>query len=171
MEYLLSKTIRYIAEAMPELLLVDEDYGQLENLDQSNKDMYPLVYPAVLIEPSEVSWSELKGDSQMGEATLRTRLIIDCYDDHHAGSGSEYRIMEREELRQKLHKLLQGFRPLDDGALVRSSSTFFTFNHGIKVYETIYKCRVVEKLAKGITNNQTRPRISILTEPHGQPLS
>ena len=169
MEYLLSKTIRYIAEAMPELLLVDEDYGQLENLDQNNKDMYPLVYPAVLIEPSEVSWSEIKGDSQMGEATLRTRLIIDCYDDHHAGSGSEYRIMEREELRQKLHKLLQGFRPLDDGALVRSSSTFFTFNHGIKVYETIYKCRVVEKLAKGITNNQTRPRISILTEPHGQP--
>lgn len=171
MEYLLSKTIRYIAEAMPELLLVDEDYGQLENLDQSNKDMYPLVYPAVLIEPSEVSWSEIKGDSQIGEATLRTRLIIDCYDDHHAGSGSEYRILEREELRQKLHKLLQGFRPLDDGALVRSSSTFFTFNHGIKVYETIYKCRVVEKLAKGITNNQTRPRISILTEPHGQPLS
>lgn len=169
MEYLLSKTIRYVAEAMPELLLVDEDYGQLENLDQNNKDMYPLVYPAVLIEPSEVSWSEIKGDSQMGEATLRTRLIIDCYDDHHAGSGSEYRILEREELRQKLHKLLQGFRPLDDGALVRSASTFYTFNHGIKVYETIYKCRVVEKLAKGITNNQTRPRISILTEPHGQP--
>lgn len=169
MEYLLSKTIRYIAEAMPELLLVDEDYGQLENLDQNNKDMYPLVYPAVLIEPSEVSWSELKGDSQIGEATLRTRLIIDCYDDHHAGSGSEYRIIEREELRQKLHKLLQGFRPLDDGALVRSTSTFYTYNHGIKVYETIYKCRVTEKLAKGITNNRTQPRILLLTERHEQP--
>lgn len=171
MEYLLSKTIRYIAEAMPELLLVDEDYGQLENLDQSNKDMYPLVYPAVLIEPSEVSWSELKGDSQIGEATLRTRLIIDCYDDHHAGSGSEYRILEREELRQKLHKLLQGFRPLDDGAFVRSASTFYTFNHGIKVYETIYKCRVTERLAKGTMSSQTRPHISISTEHHAQPLS
>ena len=43
MEYLLSKTIRYIDEAMPELLLVDEDYGQLENLDKKKKDMYQLV--------------------------------------------------------------------------------------------------------------------------------
>lgn len=54
MEYLLSKLLQHVATSLPEVNLVDEDYGQLENLDQSDRQMYPLVYPAVLIEPSEL---------------------------------------------------------------------------------------------------------------------
>ena len=37
-----------------------------------------------------------------------------------------------------LHRLLQGYRPEDDGALVRETSKFYTASHGIKVYETVY---------------------------------
>ena len=33
---------------MPGMRVVDEDYGQLEMLDQENRDSYPLVFPAVL---------------------------------------------------------------------------------------------------------------------------
>lgn len=159
MEYLLSKLVGYIASEMPELSLVDEDYGQLEALDQTDRDMYPLTYPAVLIEPSRVDWSHLQGDSQKGIATLRIRLIIDCYDDTHAGSGTTLRIIEREELRNRLHSLLEGYRPLNDGGLMRTQSTFFTFNHGIKVYEAIYTCTVTEVLKKGKTYKHTPIRL------------
>ena len=157
MESLLSSLVGYIASEMPEVLLVDEDYGQLENLDEDGRQMYPLVYPAVLVEPSRVDWSHIAGDSQIGEASLRVRLIIDCYDDTHAGSGSEHRIREREELRHKLHTLLEGYRPLNnEGGLSRTQSTFFTFAHGLKVYESTYTCRVKEYLTRGTRSKSTR---------------
>ena len=163
MESLLSSLVGYIASEMPELRLVDEDYGQLENIDDDGQQMYPLVYPAVLVEPSRVDWSHIAGDSQIGEATLRVRLIIDCYDDTHAGSGSEYRIREREELRHKLHTLLEGYRPLNnEGGLSRAQSTFFTFNHGLKVYESTYTCRVRESLTRG-TSYKSTPKLLLQT--------
>ena len=161
MEYLLSNMVAHIAREMPELILVDEDYGQLENLDDDGRQMYPITYPAVLIEPSRVDWSHLEGDSQKGEATLRVRLIIDCYDDTHSGSGTEFSIKEREELRYKLHSLLEGYRPLDDGGLMRTQSTFFTFNHGIKVYESIYTCTVTEQMRRGTSYRSTQIRLSV----------
>ena len=161
MEYLLSNMVAHIAREMPELILVDEDYGQLENLDDDGRQMYPITYPAVLIEPSHVDWSHLEGDSQKGEATLRVRLIIDCYDDTHSGSGTEFSIKEREELRHKLHSLLEGYRPLNDGGLMRTQSTFFTFNHGIKVYESIYTCTVTEQMRRGTSYRSTQIRLSV----------
>ena len=39
---------------------------------------------------------------------------------------------------EELHRLLQGYRPKEDGALVRETSKFYTANHGIKVYEMVY---------------------------------
>ena len=163
--------VAHIAREMPELILVDEDYGQLENLDDDGRQMYPLTYPAVLIEPltypaviiepSRVDWSHLEGDSQKGEATLRVRLIIDCYDDTHSGSGTEFRIKEREELRYKLHSLLEGYRPLGDGGLMRTQSTFFTYKHGIKVYESLYTCTVTEQMKRGTSYSRTQIRLSV----------
>lgn len=77
MEYLLSRMLDYIAEQMPEISLVDEDYGQLENLDKTDEDMYPLTYPAVLVETSRVDWSHLQGSSQKGEDCNQSRSYLD----------------------------------------------------------------------------------------------
>ena len=52
--------------------------------------------------------------------------------------------MQREEKRKALHTLLQGYRVSEEGALIRTRSKFFTFNHGIKVYEETYTCAVSE---------------------------
>lgn len=46
--------IEYIKQAMPDLLLVDEDYGQLDMID-SEQDTYPLTMPAVLINADALS--------------------------------------------------------------------------------------------------------------------
>lgn len=144
MESILNDLVSHVGQNMPDLKTVDEDYGQLEILDDPNRDTYPLTFPAVLIDAAETSWSNVEGLSQHGVCTIRVRLIIDCYDDTHYGSGTTGKIMEREEVRKRLHCLLQGHRIGEDGAMMRTSSRFYTFNHGIKVYETTYSLAVTE---------------------------
>ena len=138
MELFLYQIIDHVKEGMPSLSLVDENYGQLENIDQSEADMYPLTYPAVLIDLQEASWSNLEGKSQKGTVKVNVQLIIDCYDDTHYGSGTMEAIRLRASMVEELHRLLQGYRPKEDGALVRETSKFYTANHGIKVYEMVY---------------------------------
>lgn len=145
MEKLLLNLIRHIGKNMPQLKVVDEDYGQLEMLDQEDRDTYPLTFPAVLIDAPEVSWSNLGELGQKGDATVRARLIIDCYDDTHATSETEGRIQEREEMRRRLFLLLQGHRIDGESVLIRTYSRFYTFNHGIKVYEETYSLELTER--------------------------
>ena len=144
MESLLVNLIDKIAGELPWVRTVDEDYGQLEALDDENVDMYPLTFPAVLIDLPGTEWSDAGDLSQRGVCEVRVRLAIDCYDDTHAGSQTTDRIMQREEKRKALHALLQGYRVSSEGALIRTRSKFFTFNHGIKVYEATYTCATSE---------------------------
>ena len=151
MEYLISELIPLIAETMPALTLVDEDYGQLENIDDSDDDrqMYPITFPCVLIDAPETEWSCLAPGIQKGVCTVRIRLCID----------------ERNALRHELHAVLQNFRPADDGALVRTASRFYTFNHGIKVYEMTYKTTVSESVVtEKVKADARRISLSVLRE-------
>ena len=159
MEALLTNLIHLIADGMPDLEVVDEDYGQLEMLDQESRDHYPLTFPAVLIDAASVEWSNLGELNQKGTATVRVRLIIDCYDDTHYGSGTTHLIARREEKRHELHKLLQGHRIGEDSALMRTNSRFYTGNHGLKVYESTYTCVVHENVAPEPTTTTARPKI------------
>lgn len=142
MESLLYHLIDHIQTNMPELHTVDEDYGQLEALDNEETDTYPVIFPAVLINAQETDWSCLQGKSQKGETQLIIRLCMDCYDDTHSGSGTLDKILERQAKVQDLHEILQGFRPLDDGELIRTRSKSYTWNHGIKIYELYYTLSV-----------------------------
>lgn len=155
MESLLVNLINKIAGELPWACTVDEDYGQLEALDDENIDMYPLTFPVVLIDLPGTEWSDAGDLSQRGVCEVRVRLAIDCYDDTHAGSKTTDRIMQREEKRKALHALLQGYRVSSEGALIRTRSKFFTFNHGIKVYEATYTCA---------TSETTRERATIAKE-------
>ena len=144
MESILANTIAHIARELPWARTVDEDYGQLEALDNEQLDMYPLTFPAILIDLPGTEWTDTGDIAQRGTCEVRVRLILDCYDDTHAGSQTTDRIMQREEKRKALHALLQGYRPSSEGALIRARSRFFTFNHGIKVYEETYTCALSE---------------------------
>lgn len=96
MEHLLNDIIELIGNNMPDIRTVDEDYGQLEMLDDS-RDSYPLIFPAVLIDAPETSWESIGGLSQKGLCTVSVRLCIDCYDDTHYNSGTTGKILSREE--------------------------------------------------------------------------
>ena len=160
MESLLENLVRLIGDNMPGIKVVDEDYGQLEALDQENRDMYPLTFPAVLIDAPDVSWSNIGGLSQKGVATVRVRLVIDCYDDTHYTSGTVEKISGREKVRRQLHKLLQGHHIGEHSALIRTSSRFYTFNHGIKVYESTYTIEVTEIITPELQKME-RPKIRL----------
>ena len=161
MEKLLQDLINLFGQMMPELSTIDEDYGQLEMIDQEGRDTYPLTYPALLIDAPDVTWSNIEGLSQKGTATIRARLIIDCYDDTHHGSGTTHYIAERAAMRSKVHKLLQGHRVDGQGPLIRSSSRFFTWNHGIKVYDQSYSCVVTEMMEPATEAVQAQPRVTV----------
>lgn len=161
MEALLTNLIHVIADGMPNLETVDEDYGQLDMLDQEARDTYPLTFPAVLIDSSSVDWSNIGGLDQKGNATVRVRLIIDCYDDTRHGSGTTHLIARREEMRHELHKLLQGHRIAENSALMRINSRFYTGNHGIKVYESTYTCTVTEKVSPELATVSAKPKVTL----------
>lgn len=130
-----------IGAAMPELSLIDEDYGQLEMAAED--DTYPVTYPCVLIGNAEAGWEDLTGDSQRGRATLTVRLAIDCYHDTHYTSGTYEHVREHYELLHKLYKQLRKFRPADGTtALTRTQSREITLPHGIKVYEMTFAFRI-----------------------------
>ena len=161
MEKLLQDLINLFGQLMPELRTVDEDYGQLEMLNQENRDTYPITYLAMLIDAPDTQWSNIAGLSQKGDATIRARLIIDCYDDTHYGSTTTDRIEERAALRRKVHKLLQGYRVDEESTLIRTSSRFYTWNHGIKVYEQTYTCVVTELDEPETEKTEAKPTITM----------
>lgn len=163
MESILANTIAHIARELPWARTVDEDYGQLEALDNENLDMYPLTYPAILIDLPGTDWTDTGDLAQRGTCEVRVRLILDCYDDTHAGSHTIDRIMQREEKRKALHALLQGYRPSSEGALIRTRSRFFTFNHGIKVYEETYTCALSEATRETRTIARTALSVRLKT--------
>lgn len=159
MEDILEHLIDYVGQNFPDAKMVDEDYGQLDILDDPNRDTYPLVYPAVLIDATETEWSQLKGPHQIGQTTVRVRLIIDCYDDTHYGSTTTLRIHDRVLMRKELHKLLQGHRCGETQALIRQASRFYTQNHGIKVYESSYTVGVIESIESDTVKSLAKPSI------------
>ena len=163
MESILANTIAHIARELPWARTVDEDYGQLEALDNEQLDMYPLTFPAILIDLPGTEWTDTGDIAQRGTCEVRVRLILDCYDDTHAGSQTTDRIMQREEKRKALHALLQGFRPSSEGALIRTRSRFFTFNHGIKVYEETYTCALSEATRETRTVGHTALSVRLKT--------
>lgn len=160
MECLLEELIRHIHNNMPELEVVDEDYGQLEMLQQEQQDTYPLTFPAVLIETPSTEWTNTGELQQKGVASVRIRLIIDCYDDTHSSSGTTYKIAERDKKRHQLHTLLQGY-VVKDSRLARQSSRFYTGVHGIKVYEATYTCVISEDVEKETISLKVTPKIRV----------
>lgn len=159
MEEILEELVNLIGQNFPEFKTVDEDYGQLEMIDMTDRETYPLTYPACLIDAAECAWTNVEGISQRGTLQVRVRLIMDCYDDTHYGSGTVEKIRERATTRKELHKLLQGHR-YEGQELIRSNSRFYTQNHGIKVYESLYTVAVSEYIAEDLQT--VNPTIKIV---------
>jgi hypothetical protein len=145
MEELYINIINRIAAEVPELSLIDEDYGQLEM--SAEDDAYPVTYPCVLIGNDEIEWEDLTGDTQRGRASLTVRLAIDCYHDTHYTSGTYDHVRERRRLLRKVYRALYRFRAAPNAsALTRVRSRGYSMPHGIKVSEMTFAFRVSDQV-------------------------
>lgn len=134
MEEVFINIMEQIAREMPELSLIDEDYGQLEM--GANEDHYPVTFPCVLIGNADSDWHDLGYGAQNSDSRITVRLAIDCYDDTHYSSGTYDKAKERQQMANKLYKTLQCFECSENTSpLVREKSRDYVLPGYIKVYE------------------------------------
>lgn len=143
METLFNLIQTAIAEGMPFLTLVDEDYGQL----QTDEDTYPVTFPCVLINVEETRWETVADDYQRGTAQIVIRLCIDCYDDTHYTSGTADKVADRVRMFKDLHDIVRKLEPANALPLERQSSRWFSLPGAIKVYESTYETIIDEEPA------------------------
>lgn len=149
MEELLNTLLQRISEKMPELSLVDEDYGQLDFINDDSEDMYPVTFPCVLVGNTEIEWKRIAPGTQKGSAAITVKLAIDCYDDTHIGSGTTGMITERQEMSNRVYKALQEFRLNKfSGPLNRIKSRDYSIPGNIKVYEKIFSFEYHDESAR-----------------------
>lgn len=144
MEQLFIKIMEQIRQQLPQLSLVDEDYGQLETAE----DTYPVTFPCALIGNLEADWNDIGLGTQKGTVRFSARLAIDCYHDTHYDSGTEDKVAERLQLANKLYVALQCFRPIHDiGPMYRIKTRFYSLPGAIKVYEYIFEFEIHDSSA------------------------
>ena len=134
-----------------EISTIAEDYGQLE----SGEDGYPITFPAILISTPNASWENYGGRAQTGRVTIEVKLAIDCYDDTQYSSTTEEDAENRINLYNRIHWLLQGFRPGTASGLIRTQSQFFSLPHGIKCYSGSYTCEVIDTIIPPLSTSKS----------------
>ena len=165
MEYITAQLIDHIAVNVPWLGTVDEDCGQLEALANEGEDRYLLTFPAVLINIDSVDWSNIADGGQTGQANIRVRLLIDCYDDMHAGSMGKEKAAERQALCRQVNSIVSGFRPTGEGGMLRTRSAYFVGFHGIKVYDQFYTLTINDVVNLRETIAASRLKLSLKASP------
>ena len=145
MDEILINIMERIAAKMPELSMLDEDYGQLE---MSAEDAsYPVTFPCVLVGNIEADWRDQGLGCQKGAALVTVRLAIDCYDDTHYSSGTYDRVRERRQSDLRLYKALNRFKSAQCATpLVRVKSRDYTLPGFIKVFETTFSFTINDRL-------------------------
>ena len=137
MEEIFITIMEQIAREMPDLSLIDEDYGQLEM--GADEDHYPVTFPCVLIGTTDSNWHDLGYGAQNSESFITVRLAIDCYHDTSHASGTYEKVRERQQTANKLYQTLQCLQCSENASpLVREKSREYALPGYIKVFETTF---------------------------------
>lgn len=147
METLFNDLQKHLAEQFGgRISLIDEDYGQLEAL-QNGEDQYPVTFPCILIGTPQVDWRNLKPGLQLGTLTMTVRLAFDCYDDTHYGSTQEHHAAERMAMAKEMNVYIHEWTFGGCHApMTRTTSMQTSYPGGIKVYSHTYTSKVEETL-------------------------
>lgn len=147
MEQILISILELITKKIPDLSIVDEDYGQLE----TEEDTYPVTFPCVLIGNMEADWEDIGLGAQKGIVTFTARLAIDCYDDTHIKSGTTEKVAKRLQMANHLYITLQDSVHSDNmGPIYRTKSRCYSLPGMIKVYEYVFQFELHDSSADDI---------------------
>lgn len=148
MEEVFISIMERIAQEMPELSLIDEDYGQLEM--GADEDHYPVTFPCVLIGNADSNWEDFGYGVQKSLSTVTVRLAMDCYDDTSHASGTYDRVRGRQQMASRLYLALQGFECSEYASpLVRIKSREYPLPGYIKVFEVAFSFSIHDESAVG----------------------
>lgn len=122
MEEIFIAIMERIAEKIPELSYIDEDYGQLEA--GAEEDHYPVTFPCVLIGNAESDWNDLGYGVQKSESFItithrRIRTVIFTLSFHRLQLPGSKRRQER---------ILQG--SILQGYIAQAGKAFRTTGRG-----------------------------------------
>lgn len=162
MENLLTSIINRLEDnaAVLGLSYIDEEYGQVDIIDDGSRDTYPVTFPAVLIDNAGEQWRQLGNGMQQAEASVNVNIYLDCYDDTHAYSTTVSKASERMALVRSVTELLQGWKPLQEsGELTRTASSASTNNHGIKLYQVTFRTAYYEAFGSETTHTITNIKL------------
>ncbi|WP_312394719.1 hypothetical protein [Chryseobacterium sp.] len=111
MDYFFSQIIldlqNRISAEVPEILLIDQDLGQLGQTDEHERPA--IVSPAVLIDFPDADYSEIADGAQLGLIQISFQLIFAGYSQtgHKSPEAVKKKGLEYLNIEQKLHNCLQ----------------------------------------------------------------
>lgn len=143
MEEVFIAVMERLAAEMPELSLIDEDYGQIEM--SAENDSYPLTFPCALIGETDSLWADVGTSYQKGDCSITVKLALDCYEDTSYSSGTYQSVRGRQKLAHKLYRSLQGLRCSGNATpLTRVKRSGYMMPGLIKIYELQFSFKLVE---------------------------
>lgn len=129
---------------------IDLDSGQLDNPERN----YPFAFPAVFIDFPEITWSDLGERRQDGDVQINVRVAMRIINQTHGNTqDTAYdtftQAMNALKLLNTIHSKLHGFSDgTNFGRLIRLATSTERRDDGLKVFNMIYSCRVMDLSAQ-----------------------
>jgi hypothetical protein len=141
-----------IQQAVPEILLVDPDWRQIDNYDTA-----PAVsWPCLLIDFTPSDFTNESNMTQWSDVTVQLRLAFAPVVAPDTVSG---KTLEFYELEAKLYKALQGWQPVDEddnaigGPLIRLQALTEDRDDHIRVRRILFATAFEDDSAMPVYNN------------------
>lgn len=138
MEAIFSKLFKDIQEVIktnvPEIRFTEQNFGQYAAEDFPNA----VAFPAALIDFPDTTYSGLKGNIQLGNATISITLLFSPYSQSHslAPDAIKNKALEYYEIEDKAVKALQGWKSDYCTDLERTNSKSLNRNEiGLRIRE------------------------------------
>ena len=144
-----------------DLKYVDEDWGQLDYYSPN----YPVKWPCALVDINSIVWNNLGEHKQDGiaQVSIHVATIKLSNTNVKAPTGQKTKSNDIFTLLTKIQKKLHGWAPSDQlsiGPLTRLTTRKIKRDDGVREFEVIYVCQVVDIDAK-ITYTPMNPKPAI----------
>lgn len=159
MKEILTNVLDRLAGTVPELMYIDENWGQLDFY----KPNAPVKYPAAVIDFEKVYWENMGDLTQNATAVITINIATLRLSGSSSGVTSQRRAeaFEIYDIIDKVVHSLHGWAPVETcSCLVRSETTKMGVVDGIKKYQLRFSCQIYDT-SIGHKRMKVLPKVSI----------
>lgn len=165
MKKLLTDILNRLA-TVPALKYIDEDWGQF---DYYNPNM-PVQFPAVVIDAGQANYSNEGELIQLADVQIRLRLA----DLKLTNTSAKAPQSQKDtafvifDTLEAIHKALHGWAGDSTySRLIRQSSKRILRDDGVRIYEVIYTCQLIDISAMPVNATIPKPPVEVWVEMYG----